>query len=51
MGIAVRFTYTLAAALVTQSASAQAPASQPAPCSACRTARRRSQRSRPGCSR
>jgi hypothetical protein len=31
MGIAARFTYTLAAALVTQSASAQAPASQPAP--------------------
>jgi len=31
MGIAVRFTYTLAAALVTQSASAQAPDSQPAP--------------------
>jgi hypothetical protein len=31
MGIAARFTYTLAAALVTQSASAQAPDSQPAP--------------------
>jgi hypothetical protein len=31
MGITVRFTYTLAAALVTQSASAQAPDSQPAP--------------------
>ena len=30
MGIAARFTYTLAAALVTQSASAQAPASPPA---------------------
>jgi len=31
MGIAARFTYTLAAALVTQSASAQAPDSPPAP--------------------
>ena len=31
MGIAARFTYALAAALVTQSASAQAPGSQPAP--------------------